>query len=270
MSSGAPPGQHRMTTVISRDGTPVAYERRGEGTPLILVGGAFSTGGAEAPLAALLAPHFGVVTYDRRGRGESGDTAPYAVAREVEDLAALVAEESGPVLGYGMSSGGALVLEAAASGVPFEKIAVYEPPFTVAGPDDRIARQRYAARLGELLAAGDRGGAAALFLSVVGMAPEAVARLREAPMWPELEALAPTLAYDEAVMADGTVPVERLASVGPPVLVVDGGASPPAMRDAARRVAKAVRRGRHRTLTGQIHDVAPQVLAPVLREFFAS
>ncbi|MFE9398849.1 alpha/beta fold hydrolase [Streptomyces flavidovirens] len=258
-----------MTKVISRDGTPIACERRGEGKPLILVGGALSTGAAEVPLAALLAPHFGVVTYDRRGRGDSGDTAPYAVAREVEDLAALVEEERGPVSVYGMSSGGALVLEAAASGVPFERIAVYEPPFTVVGPDDRAAKSRYSARLGELLAAGDRGGAAELFMSVVGLPPEVVAQVRDTPMWPELEALAPTLAYDDAVMGDGTVPAERLASVRPPVLVVDGGASPPAMRDAVRRVAEAVRRGRHRTLTGQVHDVAPHVLSPVLREFFA-
>ncbi|MBT2487594.1 alpha/beta hydrolase [Streptomyces sp. ISL-96] len=259
-----------MTKVISRDGTPIAYERRGEGPPLILVGGAFSTGGAEAPLAALLAPRFGVVTYDRRGRGDSGDTPPYAVAREAEDLAALVEEERGPVSVYGMSSGGALVLEAAASGVPFDRIAVYEPPFTVVEPSDRIAKARYTTRLGELLAAGDRGGAAELFLSVVGMEPEVVAQVREAPMWPELEAVAPTLAYDDAVMGDGTVPAERLASVRPPVLVVDGGASPHAMREAARRVAGAVRRGRHRTLTGQVHDVSPHVLAPVLREFFAA
>ncbi|MBT2524161.1 alpha/beta hydrolase [Streptomyces sp. ISL-99] len=259
-----------MAKVISRDGTPIACERRGEGVPLILVGGAFSTGAAEAPLAALLTPHFRVVTYDRRGRGDSGDTAPYAVAREVEDLAALAEEERGPVSVYGMSSGGALVLEAAASGVPFERIAVYEPPFTVVEPGDTIAKARYTTRLTELLSAADRGGAAELFLSAVGMPPEVVAQVREAPMWPELEALAPTLAYDDAVMGDGTVPAERLAAVRPPVLVVDGGASPPAMRDAARRVAEAVRRGRHRTLTGQIHDVAPHVLAPVLREFFTA
>ncbi len=259
-----------MTKVISRDGTPLAYEVRGGGEPLILVGGAFSTGTAEAPLAALLAPHFRVVTYDRRGRGGSGDTAPYAVAREVEDLAALVEEQRGPVSVYGMSSGGALVLEAAASGVPFDRIAVYEPPFTVVGPEDRIAKARYAARLRALLSAGDRGGAAELFLSVVGMPPEVVAQVRRAPMWPELEAVAPTLAYDDAVTGDGTVPAGRLASVRAPVLVVDGGASPYVMREAARQVAGAVRCGRHRTLTGQVHDVAPQVLAPVLREFFAA
>ncbi|WP_138905042.1 alpha/beta fold hydrolase [Streptomyces albidochromogenes] len=258
-----------MSKVMSRDGTPLACERLGDGPPLVLVGGAFATGAAEAPLAALLAPRFGVLTYDRRGRGGSGDTAPYAVAREVEDLAALVEDQGGPVSAYGMSSGGALVLEAAASGVPFERIAVYEPPFTAAGPADRAAGARYTARLGELLGAGDLGGAAELFLSMAGMAPDVVAHLRGSPMWPELEAVAPTLAYDDAVMGDGTVPVERLGSVRQPVLVVDGGASPPAMREAARRVAGAVPRGRHRTLTGQVHDVAPHVLAPVLREFFA-
>lgn len=260
-----------MTKAISRDGTPIAYERRGEGPPLILVGGAFSTGAAEGPLAALLAPHFGVVTYDRRGRGDSGDTAPYAVAREVEDLAALIeGEGGGPVSVYGMSSGGALVLEAAASGLPFTRIAVYEPPYTVVDPTSSLDKARYTTRLAELLAAGDRAGAAELFMSVVGMPPEAIAQVRNAPMWPELEAVAPTLAYDDAVMGDGTVPAARLASVSPPVLVVDGGASPPAIRDAARAVAGSVRHGRHRTLTGQVHDVSPQVLAPVLREFFTA
>ncbi|MGW7050945.1 alpha/beta fold hydrolase [Streptomyces sp. NPDC054887] len=258
-----------MTTVISRDGTPLARRRRGGGPPLILVGGTLATGGADEPLAALLAASFRVVTYDRRGRGGSGDTLPHAVAREVEDLAALAEEQGGPVSVYGTSSGGALVLEAAASGVPFERIAVYEPPYTAVGPADLAAGASYTARLGKLLAAGDHGAAAELFLAVTGTAPETVARMREGPMWREVEAMAPTLAYDDAVIGDGTVPVERLRSVGQPVLVVDGGASPPAMREAARRVAGAVRRGRHRTLTGQVHDVAPHVLAPVLREFFA-
>ncbi|MGR8008104.1 alpha/beta fold hydrolase [Streptomyces hypolithicus] len=259
-----------MSNVISSDGTQLAYERHGEGPALILVGGAFSTGATEALLAARLAPHFGVVTYDRRGRGDSGDTAPYAVTREVEDLAALVMRESGPVCVYGMSSGGALVLEAAASGVPFERIAVYEPPFTAVDPAGGAAKARYTARLGELLAAGDRSGAVELFMTVVGTPPEVIAQMRTAPMWPGLEAVAHTLAYDNAVMGDGTVPAERLASISRPVLVIEGGASPPAMRGAARTVADAVARGRHRTLTGQVHDVSPQVLAPVLREFFAA
>ncbi|WP_434596922.1 alpha/beta fold hydrolase [Streptomyces sp. A5-4] len=259
-----------MSKVISRDGTPIAFERRGEGAPLVLVGGTFSTGSSEAPLAALLAPRFSVVTYDRRGRGASGDTCPYAVAREVEDLAALVDEERGPVSVYGMSSGAALALEAAASGVPMDRLALYEPPFTVVDDQDRAAKARYSARLAALLSAGDHEGAVDLFMTLVGMPAEVRAQVRKAPMWPELVAMAHTLAHDDAVMGDGTVPVERLGSVRPPVLVVEGGASPQAMREAARRVAKSVRRGRHRTLTGQVHDVAPQVLAPVLREFFAA
>ncbi|MDJ0460794.1 alpha/beta hydrolase [Streptomyces sp. H27-C3] len=259
-----------MSKLISRDGTPIAFERRGEGAPLVLVGGAFSTGSSEAPLAALLAPHFSVVTYDRRGHGASGDTAPYAVAREVEDLAALVDEEAAPVSVYGISSGAALVLEAAASGVPMGRLAVYEPPFTVVDDGDRAAKAAYSVRLAALLSEGDREGAAELFMTLVGLSPQVLAQVRKAPEWPDLVAVAHTLAYDDAVMGDGTVPVERLGSVRPPVLVVDGGASPQAMREAAKTVARSVRRGRHRTLTGQVHDVAPQVLAPVLREFFAA
>ncbi|WP_433545548.1 alpha/beta fold hydrolase [Streptomyces sp. CA-294286] len=258
-----------MSKVISRDGTPIAYARTGTGEPLILVGGAFSTGTAEGPLAGLLAPAFDVVTYDRRGRGASGDTAPYAVAREVEDLAALVDEVGGSACLYGMSSGGALVLRAAAAGLRVPRLAVYEPPFTV-GEDTRAEKTAYTRRLNEALDDGRRGEAVELFLSVVGMPAEFVAQMRRAPVWRSFESLAPTLAYDDALMGDGTVPCDRLARITRPVLVVDGGASPPLMRDAARRTAEALPDGRRHTLPRQTHDVDPRALAPVLAEFFAA
>lgn len=258
-----------MSKVISRDGTPLAYERRGEGAPLILVGGTFSTGTAEEPLAKLLAADFDVVTYDRRGRGASGDTAPYAVAREVEDLAVLIAEVGGVAFLYGMSSGGALVLRAAAAGLNAPRIAVYEPPFTVR-EDTCAEKAAYTRNLAAALAAGHRGEAVELFLSVVGMPREFVAQMKRAPVWRSFESLAPTLAYDDAVMGDGTVPAERLAALDRPVLVVDGGASPPLMRDAARLTATALPDGRLRTLPRQTHDVDPRLLAPVLKEFFTA
>ncbi|MEU8888767.1 alpha/beta hydrolase [Streptomyces sp. NPDC048442] len=258
-----------MSKVISRDGTPLAYERTGEGEPLILVGGAFSTGTAEGPLAGLLAPRFSVVTYDRRGRGDSGDTAPYAVAREVEDLAALVEEVGGSACLYGMSSGGALVLRAAAAGLNVPRVAVYEPPFTVL-EETRAEKAAYTERLNALLGEGHKGEAVELFLSVVGMPTEFIAQMKQAPVWRSFEALAPTLAYDDAVMGDGTVPADRLASVAQPVLVVSGGASPAVMRDAAVRTSEAVPDGRHRTLPRQTHDVDPRALAPVLAEFLTT
>ncbi|MCX4765163.1 alpha/beta hydrolase [Streptomyces sp. NBC_01275] len=252
---------------ISRDGTALAYARAGQGPAVILVSGAMSTGGTVAPLAGLLADRFTVLWYDRRGRGESGDTAPYAVEREVEDLAALVDAAGGEAALYGISSGGALVLEAVASGLPVRRAAVYEPPFAL---DEEAARGRaeYTAHLTEALAQGRRGDAVELFLRLTGLAGEMIRRARQSPMWDGMEAIAPSLAYDDAVMGGGRVPRERLASVGVPVLAVAGGASPPWLREAARAVAEATPQGTYRTLEEQTHMVDPNVLAPVLAEFF--
>ncbi|MFG2771361.1 alpha/beta fold hydrolase [Streptomyces sp. NPDC048350] len=250
---------HRVRgRVRSADGTRIAYERRGEGAPVILVGGALSTAGTEQPLADLLAPHYAVVTYDRRGRGSSGDTGPYGVRREIDDLAALIDEVGGRAFVHGVSSGGALALAAAAGGLPIERLSVFEPPFsTEAGARDAFTWQRR--RLAGLLDGGQRGAAVELFLrEEAGPAQEG----------PQLEAVAHTLAYDHAVLGDGTVPAARLERVHTRALVVDGGASPARTRSAAMAVARALPRGRHRTLTGQTHQVAPHVLAPVLEEFF--
>ncbi|MFG2576046.1 alpha/beta fold hydrolase [Streptomyces sp. NPDC048481] len=251
---------------VSRDGTELAYESTGRGPAVILVSGAMSTGGTMAPLAALLADGFTAVRYDRRGRGESGDTAPYAVEREVEDLAALIEAVGGEAALYGVSSGGALVLEAAAAGLPVSRAAVYETPFAL---DEEAARARaqYTANLTEALAQGRRGDAVELFLRLTGLAEEMIQGARRSPMWAGMEAVAPTLAYDDAVMGDGRPPRERLASVGVPVLALAGGASPPWLREAVRTVAEAVPDGVYRTLEGQTHMVDPALLAPVLAEF---
>ncbi|WP_405621563.1 alpha/beta hydrolase [Streptomyces sp. NBC_01511] len=259
-----------MGKAKSGDGTLIAYRRTGgDGPPVIMVGGAFSTAEAQAPLAALLAPRFSVITYDRRGRGGSGDTAPYAVEREVEDIAALLTEVGGSASVYGMSSGAALALEAAATGLPFTQLAVYEPPYDT-GPGDATDNAACTARLDDLLSRGLRDEAVELFLSVLGVPPDVVAVMRRATIWRGMTALAHTLAYDNAVMGPGPVPTERLARITARVMVVDGGASPRPMRAAARAVADALPRGRHRTLTGQVHEVAPHVLAPVLEEYFAA
>lgn len=254
--------------VKSPDGTPLAYRRTGEGPPVVLVAGALCTMDSDGPLAALLAPRFDVITYDRRGRGASGDTAPYEVRREVEDLAALVAEAGGGASVYGMSSGAALALEAAAAGVGMSQLALYEPPYLL-DPAGVPASAAYTGQLGVLLGQGRRDEAVELFMSLVGMDPATIDALRRSPGWPALAAVAPTLAYDDAVLGSGLIPAERLAAIGTRSMVVDGGASPAFLRDASRAVADALPRGRHRTLTGQTHDVAPQVLAPVLADFFA-
>ena len=261
-----------MNTVRSSDGTTIAFDRWGEGTPLIYVGGALNDRSAGAPLAQLLAPRFTVISYDRRGRGASGDTPPYAVEREVEDLEALVAAAGGSAFVYGMSSGGVLALEAAAQGVAIAKLAIYEPPFMADEGQQQGARE-YAAKLTELLSADRRGDALELFLTRIGTPAEVVRQMRGAPMWPALEGLAQSLGYETVLMGEanqgGRVPTELLATVGTPTLVLDGGASPGWMREVARRVADALPGGRHRTLEGQTHDVSPRVLAPVLEEFFA-
>ncbi|RZD71245.1 hydrolase [Streptomyces albidoflavus] len=248
-----------MDTVVSRDGTPIAYGTRGSGPALVLVGGAMTTGEHAAPLAGLLADSFTVVTYDRRGRGRSGDTRPYAVGREVEDLAEVIRAVGGPAALYGVSSGAALALHAASAGTAVSRVALYEPPFTV-GEADPSRREA-------LLAADDRGGAVELFMTRIGLPPEMIAGARRSPAWPGLEAVAPTLAYDDELLGDGAPPLDRLALVPVPALVMAGSASPPAMTEAARTVAEALPEGTYRELDGQTHDVAPEAVAAALREF---
>ncbi len=260
-----------MNKVLSKDGTSIAFDQSGQGPALILVGGAFqhrATDPRTAQLVALLAPHFTVFHYDRRGRGDSGDTAPYAVEREVEDLEALIDEAGGSAFVYGMSSGAALALESAARGFTITKLALYEPPFIV--DDSRPRLLTSPAQYTELTSSGRRGDAVELFMTkAVGVSAEFVAQMRNAPMWPALEAVAHTLAYDITIMGDGSLPTRRVASVAIPTLVIDGGASPAWARNAVQKLADVLPRAQRRTLEGQTHDVAAEALAPVLVEFFA-
>ncbi|WP_086866031.1 alpha/beta fold hydrolase [Streptomyces viridochromogenes] len=251
---------------ISADGTSLAYASRGEGPPVILVSGAMSTGDTTAPLAEALADRCTAVVYDRRGRGGSGDTQPYAVEREVEDLAALIDAVGGEAALYGVSSGGALALRAAASGLPVPRIAVYEVPFAIyeGGAEERA---EYTERLTSALAEDRRGDAVELFLRLTGLGEGIIQGARQSPMWPGMESIAPSLAYDDAVMGDGLVPEARLASITAPVLSLAGGASPDWMREAARIVADTAPQGTYRVLERQSHMVEPEVLAPVLAEF---
>jgi pimeloyl-ACP methyl ester carboxylesterase len=222
---------------------------------------------ANAPLAELLAEHFTVLNYDRRARGDSGDTAPYAVEREVEDLDALINEAGGSAFVYGTSSGGVLALEAAVSGLAITKLALWEPPFSLdessRPPADQVERYN------EMIAAGRRGDAVEFFMSkVVGLPPEFVALARTQPFWQAQEALAHTLAYDATGMGDYSLPVERAEAVTVPTLVMAGGASFPFMRQAAQALADALPDGQHRILEAQEHNVEAQALAAVLEEFF--
>lgn len=259
-----------MKKVTSKDGTPIAFDQSGEGPAVILVGGAFQYRAIDpqtAQLAALLAQHFTVFHYDRRGRGDSGDTQPYAVEREIQDLQALIKEAGGSAFVFGMSSGGVLALEAAARGLPITKLALYELPFNL---DDnaRSAAENYTQQLTAFLAEGRRGDAVALAMRTFGTPAQVVAGMRQSPIWSMFESVAPTLAYDNAIMRDGSVPTQRLASVSVPTLVIDGGASPAFMHNAAQAAADALPNAQRRTLPGQTHDVAPDILAPVLVTFF--
>ena len=258
--------------VTSKDGTRIVFDRTGEGPPLILVGGALNNRGSGAPYAAPLSASFTVYAYDRRGRGDSADTPPYAVDREVEDLLALIEEAGGSAFLFGHSSGAALVLETAARADGIEKIALYEPPYNV---DDSRAPvpPDYVAHLDELIAEGRRGDAVEYFMVVgVGMPPEAVAPMRDAPFWPYLEAVAHTIAYDGRVMgfdeADHSLPVERWKAIEAPALVMDGDASPDWGRNAVQAVTDALPNAERRSLPGQTHEVEPAVLAPALVDFF--
>ena len=256
-----------MNKVTSSNGTNIAFDRMGEGPPVVLVCGGSVDRMSNAPLAAVLAEHFTVFNYDRRGRGDSGDTPPYAVEREIEDIAAVIAEAGGSSNLYGTSSGAALALEAAASGLPIMKLALWEPPFIL----DESARPpaNPVESYNELGAAGRRGDAGEVFMTTVGGMPaEFVAEARNAPWWPAQEALAHTLAYDATIMGDYSLPTERAASVKAPTLVIAGGRDFPWMRATAQALADALPDGQTRTLEGQGHDVDPAVLAPALVEFF--
>jgi pimeloyl-ACP methyl ester carboxylesterase len=256
-----------MNTVTSRDGTTIAFDRLGDGPPVVLVCGGSTDRMANAPLAELLAEHFNVFNYDRRGRGDSGDAAPYAVEREVEDLDAVIDAGGGSAFVYGTSSGAALALEAAASGLAITKLAMWEPPFSL----DESSRppQDQVERYDEMVSAGRRGDAVEYFMTkVVGLPSEFVAYARTQPFWQKQEELAHTLAYDATIMGDYSLPVERVASVVAPTLVMAGGESLPFMRETARALADVIPDAHRRILEGQEHNVAPEALAPVVVEFF--
>jgi pimeloyl-ACP methyl ester carboxylesterase len=258
-----------MRTVTSRDGTRIAFDVQGQGPPVILVNGALADRSAGAPLAALLAERLTVYMYDRRGRGDSGDTPPYAVEREIEDLRVMIAAAGGSAYVYGSSSGAALALEAAASGLAIQRLAVWEPPYIRAGsrppPPEGVGE-----RLRALVSLGRRGDAVEHFLQyVVGMPKEVVAQARQAPYWPAQEAMAHTLAYDVAILGNYGLPAARLAAVEVPTLVLCGGASAEWIQQTAQAVAEALPAGRYRAIADQTHGAAPQAVAPVLLEFFS-
>ena len=250
-----------MEKVTSADGTTIAYERLGRGPQVILVGGALCDRNALKPLATELSRDFDVVTYDRRGRGDSGDSTAYAVEREVDDIAALLTAVGSRAAIYGHSSGAGL---AASTGLPFTKVVLHEPPY---GPDD-VNSEEDGGQVLELLREDRRQEAVELFLMMAGRPKQAAIEIAATP---GVADLAPTLAYDFAVMDHGApggrTPVDLLAKITQPTLVVAGTASPPFMVDAAHRIVALLPTARYAELADQDHVVPPELLAPVLSEF---
>ncbi|MEV6282150.1 alpha/beta fold hydrolase [Kribbella sp. NPDC051770] len=257
-----------MDKVTSADGTPIAYDKLGAGPAVVLVCGGSVDRMSNAPLAALLAEHFTVYNYDRRGRGDSGDAPEYAVEREFEDLGAVIAAAGGTAYVYGTSSGAALALLATASGLPVGRLVLWEPPYILDGTRPRpLANTADIYR--DFVAAGRRDKAAEYFMAeVVGLPEEFVAMAKASPWWPAQEAIAHTLAYDATVMGDYSLPVDALAKVGVPTRVLTGGASWQWMVDGNLAVVAGLVDGSHRTLDGQEHNVDPAVMAGALKEFF--
>lgn len=255
-----------MKPCISRDGSPIAFDQVGQGPPLILVLGAFNDRRTGAPLAQRLSSRFRVFNYDRRGRGQSGDAAqgpanPYDIERELDDLEALIAAAGGAAAVCGYSSGAALALLAAARGARIARLALYELP-----PPQSPA---HATELASLIAAERRGEAVEYFQrQVVGIPEPVVARLRQAPFRPALEAMAHTLVYDARLVARDRVTPALLQRIQTPCLTIAGSESPPGMREAAEAAAGALPHGRALTLPGATHDLDPDLLAPALEAFF--
>jgi pimeloyl-ACP methyl ester carboxylesterase len=261
-----------MTT--SADGTPIAFQRHGEGAPLILVGGAWNDRNTATELAERMAKTFSVYTYDRRGRGDSGFTEPYAVEREIEDLEAVIAAAGGTAHLFGHSSGGALALLTAARGVSVSKLAVYEIPYIVDDSRPPLPGD-YVEHLDELSAAGKNRDVFAYFMSVaVGMPQEMIDPMLDSPMVESMGRLAHTVSYDGRVMLRGSMygqslPAEWRDSVTVPTLVMDGGNSPEWIHTSARALVGLLPDVCYRTLEGQDHGAAPEALAPVLEDFLS-
>ncbi len=261
-----------MRTVTSGDGTRITYEKHGAGPALIIVLGALCDRnfGSTPQLVKLLANDFCVYNYDRRGKGDSGDTQPYAVVREIEDITALIEATGGEAYVYGHSSGAALALRAAAEpGSRIAQLALYEPPYNDE-PQAKGAWKDYIARLTELLAEGKKGEAVAFFMQFAGMPAGQLAEMHHSPFWAMMEVVGHTLAYDHTAIlgAEAAIPRDLAARVTMPALVMSGTNSFPFMKATAETLSTIIPHARLRILAGQTHEVSQEVLAPVLREFF--
>jgi len=251
-----------MQTVTSRDGTRIAYERHGSGPGVVFVPGVFNDHTRCADLASALATDHTTILYDRRGRGGSGDTAPYAIEREVEDLAALVSLCDGPATVFGYSSGAVLALLAASSGVPMSGLVMFEPPYAFGHPVDA----GLPGRLAELVAADRPGDAVAMFQTdAIGLPPQTVAHIRQSPMWPGLVAMAPSMVYDATLTITLATPTAAMTAVTTPALIMYGAGTWPRLRDAAHELAKLMPATRLIEVDAANHDIPTAETAEAIR-----
>jgi pimeloyl-ACP methyl ester carboxylesterase len=250
----------------SQDGTRIAFERQGNGPALIVVSGALAERNGGKPLAGKLSHRLTVYTYDRRGRGDSSDTKPYAVDREIEDLGALIEQAGQKAYLYGVSSGAALSLQAAAKlgSTRVPKLAVYDAPYGQGEADFNEQKER----INQLVHTGKPGDAAAFFFSAIGTPPQVLEDMKRSPQWQGISKMDFTLAYDYAVLGSGSVP-DSVEQIAVPTLVMNGEKSLPFMSATAKRIAELIPNAQHKTLQGQAHQAAPDVVAPLLTEFFS-
>lgn len=259
---------------VSADGTVIAFTAWGEGEPLIMIDGATAypaVNPKNEQVGRLLSDKFRTYAYDRRGRGESTDTAPYAIEHEIEDLAALIEVAGAPATVFGWSSGAVLALDAAAAGLPITRLALFEPPFVVDDSRPPLPPD-YVERLDAAVAAGRPGDAAELFLTAaVGLPPEAVEGVKQSGFWPTMEAVAPTIAYDGRIMgttmSGAPLPRDRWAAVSVPTLVMYGKGTFPFIVSGARALADLLPTATLLPVEGEQHDVPDDVLAAALRDF---
>ncbi len=257
-----------MEHLTSRDGTELAYDRIGSGPAVVLICGGSVDRMSNAGLAEALATDFTVYNFDRRGRGDSGNTLPYVVEGEIEDINAVIDAAGGSACLYGSSSGAALAMLAAAAGSSVSKLAMWEPPYFL---EPRPELPGAAKVFHELVADGKREAAAEYFMAtVVGLPPEFVASARQSPFWAGQVKLAHTLEYDATIMGSYRIPEETAARVPCPAIVVTGDETFGGIAEAAERLAELIPNGRHLSLAGQQHNVDNAVLAPVLRDFYLS
>ena len=257
--------------VTSADGTRIAIERFGTGDAVILLGGMFCDRTRHRPLAQLLSPAAMAVTVDRRGRGDSGNNQPYAVEREIEDVAAVIGFVGGTASVYGHSSGAGLALRAAAAGLPMARLVLHEPPFGAADEESRRDARALAVGVRSAVEAGRYREAIELFLAAMGTPPDVA---RDSSADPEMLRLAPTMPYDHAVMGDeadgGVVPEALARSIRVPTLILAGSATPEFFTDAAELLARLIPRAQYRLLEGQDHGAPAEAVAPAVAEFLAS